>query len=200
MISASINTIICQRQPGSLRQRLRQLMSAIGLTDGRSAQQQRLFDEITVRYDNLIAGICLSFARSKEDFEDLRQDAYLNIWRGLGRFRAESAISTWIYRVTFNTCVSSQRKSAQTEEVSLRELYDELYCGNDDASTARYIQMYRLIGRLKPIDKSIMLMWLDEKSYDEIADVVGLSRNAVGLRIKRAKDQLAEMYDNSKTE
>ena len=60
-------------------------------------------------YDNLIAGICLSFARSKEDFEDLRQDAYLNIWRGLGRFRAERAISTWIYRVTFNTCVSSQR-------------------------------------------------------------------------------------------
>lgn len=199
MISASINTIYVSDSHRSLRQWLRQLMSDIGLTDDRGGQQ-RLFDEITVRYDNLIAGICLSFARSKEDFEDLRQDAYLNIWRGLGRFRAESAISTWIYRVTFNTCVSSQRKSARTEEVSLRELYDELYCGNDVASTARYIQMYRLIGRLKPIDKSIILMWLDEKSYDEIADVVGLSRNAVGLRIKRAKDQLAEMYDNSKTE
>ncbi|MDE6853468.1 MAG: hypothetical protein K2J38_00255, partial [Muribaculaceae bacterium] len=78
------------------------LMSAIGLTDRQSGQQQ-LFNEITVRYDNLIAGICLSFARSKEDFEDLRQDSYLNIWRGLERFRAESAVSTWIYRVTFNT-------------------------------------------------------------------------------------------------
>lgn len=199
MISASINTIYVSDSRWSLRQWLRQLLSAIELTEDHG-RQQRLFDEITVRYDNLIAGICLSFARSKEDFEDLRQDAYLNIWRGLRRFRSESAISTWIYRVTFNTCVSSQRKSARTEEVSLRELYDELYCGNDDASTARYIQMYRLIGRLKPIDKSIMLMWLDEKSYDEIADVVGLSRNAVGLRIKRAKDLLAEMYDNSKTE
>lgn len=108
MISASINTIYVSDSRWSLRQRLRQLMSAIGLTEDRG-RQQRLFDEITVRYDNLIAGICLSFARSKEDFEDLRQDAYLNIWRGLGRFRAESAISTWIYRVTFNTCVSSQR-------------------------------------------------------------------------------------------
>lgn len=158
---------------------------------------QAVFSEMMLDYDRMIAGICLSFARTKEDYEDLRQDVMLNIWRGLDSFRGESAASTWIYRVTLNTCVSRRRKTDRRADISLHELYETLYSTSSPVDRERYALMYRLIGRLRPLDKSILLMRLDSRSYDEIAEVMGLSRNAVASRIKRTKDALRDMYEQS---
>ena len=72
----------------------------------RVKNRERMFAELSRDYAGLIAGICLSFARSEEDFQDLRQDTFLNIWNGLAAFRRDSSLSTWIYSVTLNTCVS----------------------------------------------------------------------------------------------
>ena len=143
----------------------------------------------------MIAMICLSFAGSKEDFEDLRQDALLNIWRGIGSFRRDSSESTWVYRVTLNSCISSRRKlkSGGRQAEAHNEFYRELFEDSSAEEIERYELMYRLISRLSPLDKSVLLMWLDEKPYDEIAEVSGLSRNAVASRLKRAKERLATM-------
>lgn len=153
------------------------------------------FREITRNQSNLIAMICLSFAGSKEDFEDLRQDALLNIWRGIGSFRRDSRESTWVYRVTLNSCISSRRKlkSGGRQAEAHNEFYRELFEDSSAEEIERYELMYRLISRLSPLDKSVLLMWLDEKPYDEIAEVSGLSRNAVASRLKRAKERLATM-------
>lgn len=153
------------------------------------------FREITRNQSNLIAMICLSFAGSKEDFEDLRQDALLNIWRGIGSFRRDSSESTWVYRVTLNSCISSRRKlkSGGRQAEAHNEFYRELFEDSSAEEIERYELMYRLISRLSPLDKSVLLMWLDEKPYDEIAEVSGLSRNAVASRLKRAKERLATM-------
>lgn len=153
------------------------------------------FREITRNQSNLIAMICLSFAGSKENFEDLRQDALLNIWRGIGSFRRDSSESTWVYRVTLNSCISSRRKlkSGGRQAEAHNEFYRELFEDSSAEEIERYELMYRLISRLSPLDKSVLLMWLDEKPYDEIAEVSGLSRNAVASRLKRAKERLATM-------
>lgn len=176
-----------------LRLALMRVASAITGTD-REESRETLFAGITRDYSRLIAGICLSFARSREDFDDLRQDTFLNIWKGLGNFRRDSSISTWIYRVTLNTCVSFQRKSSRKDNLSTDDLYAELYDNSSPEDMENYRLMYRLIGELKPLDKSIILMWLDSKSYEEIADVTGLTRNAVSLRLKRAKEHLSDIY------
>lgn len=153
------------------------------------------FAEITATQGNLIASICLSFSRTREEFEDLRQDALLNIWNGLAGFRAESGTSTWVYRVTLNTCVSYKRRSLVSERQA--EAFDEFYRNLYDDATAeeqeRYMLMHRLIASLRPVDRSIILLWLDDKKYDEIAEVMGLSREAVAARLKRAKDRMAAM-------
>lgn len=156
--------------------------------------KQRLFNEVSRSHASLIARICLSFADSRDDFEDMRQDALLNIWRGLDNFKAQSALSTWIYRVTLNSCVSHHNKSTRRAAVSMRDLYAELYDNSSHEQMERYRLMYELIGKLRPIDKSIILMWLDSKTYDEIADVTGISHAAVATRIKRAKDTLRKLY------
>lgn len=176
----------------------RMLARALGADTMDAAQAEARFSEVTRCYRRLIAGICLSFSNCQEDFDDLQQDTLLNIWKGLPYFRSDSAISTWIYRVTLNTCVSFQRKSRKVDELSMQQLYMELYDNSQAEEIEQYSLMYRLIGMLKPIDKSIILMWLDGNSYDDIADVVGLSRNAVASRLKRAKDSLATMHENIK--
>lgn len=166
----------------------------------RVKNRERMFAELSRDYAGLIAGICLSFARSEEDFQDLRQDTFLNIWNGLAGFRRDSSLSTWIYRVTLNTCVSSQRKKSRCEEVSLVELYATLYEDSPAEDIERYNLMYRLIGMLSPLDKSIVLMWLDSKSYEEISSVTGLSRDSVASRLKRAKGKLSDFYNNIKND
>lgn len=153
------------------------------------------FAEITATQGNLIASICLSFSRTREEFEDLRQDALLNIWHGLAGFRSESATSTWVYRVTLNTCVSYKRRSRVSERQveAFDEFYRDLYDDATDEEQERYRLMHRLIASLRPVDRSIILLWLDDKKYEEIAEVMGLSREAVAARLKRAKDHMASM-------
>lgn len=162
------------------------------------ADREHVFFDVTERYGRLIAGICLSFAESKEDFEDLRQDVLLNIWRGLRNFRNESSGSTWIYRVTLNTCVSFSRKARRKDKISMSELYAELYDTSSIEDIERYRIMYDLVGKLKSVDRSVMLMWLEGKTYEEISAVVGLSRDGVASRLKRARDRLTEIYHNNR--
>lgn len=188
---------IADTLPLGLRLRLlaTRLMAAVSLDSGNRREAQRRFMDITRNQGNLVASICLSFARTKEEFEDLRQDTLLNLWRGIDNFREDSSISTWVYRITLNTCISSHKKhntsNRQTEVFN--EFYRELFDESNAEEIERYELMYAMIAKLPPLDKSVLLMWLDDKSYEEISEVMGMSRDAVASRLKRAKDKLASM-------
>lgn len=193
-------TTIPLRLPLAVRLRLfaaRVVALVQGDTEGLRSTEAR-FNEMLHTNNSLIASICLSFSRTKEDFEDLRQDSLVNIWNGINSFRGESLPSTWIYRVVLNTCVSYERKRqvGKKRAAIFNEFYRELFDESSHEDQERYEQMYRLIATLPPIDKSILLMWLDEKKYEEIAEVIGLSRDAVASRLKRTKDRLAEQASN----
>lgn len=184
--------------PLSLKIRLMLIRAAggfVGEKVGALTENERIFRDILHNYNNLVAGICLSFTSDSDDFKDLCQDTMLNIWRGIENFRHDSQLSTWIYRVTLNTCLTYQRKTRHrknTEEASL-EFYREIFSDSSREDIIRYKMMYSLIGKLKTIDKSMILLWLDEKSYEEIASVIGISRNAVASRLRRIKDRLSQM-------
>lgn len=178
-----------------LRMLAARMMAVVTGDTGSMRQAAQRFAAITASQGNLIASLCLSFARTREEFEDMRQDALLNIWNGLASFRAESAASTWVYRVTLNTCVSYKRRSRVSERQAeaFDEFYRDLYEDVSDEDQERYKLMYRLIASLRPVDRSIMLLWLDDNTYDEIAEVMGLTREAVAARLKRARDRMASM-------
>lgn len=178
-----------------LRMLAARMMAVVTGDTGSMRQAAQRFAAVTASQGNLIASICLSFARTREEFEDMRQDALLNIWNGLASFRAESAASTWVYRVTLNTCVSYKRRSRVSERQAeaFDEFYRDLYEDVSDEDQERYRLMYRLIASLRPVDRSIMLLWLDDNTYDEIAEVMGLTREAVAARLKRARDRMASM-------
>ena len=149
------------------------------------------FDNIVREHSLMITKVCYYFANNISELKDLRQDVLLNIWIGLEKFRNRSKLSTWIYRVCFNTCITYRRKNKQRKnEVPLSSV---LAIEDKPFDMEKYQEMHRLIGRLGSEEKAIVLMWLDENSYEEIADVVGLKRNTVATRLKRIKEKLVKL-------
>lgn len=147
------------------------------------------FSRLMTQHDDMISRICLSYSRTRAEYEDLRQDCYVALWQGLERFRGDAALKTWIYRVVLNTCVSTIRsRSRAPQRVDIADYADIV---DDTPERLRMVaEMHEMISRLPPLDKAIITLWLDENSYDEIADITGLSRNTVATRLSRAKEKL----------
>lgn len=151
----------------------------------------RLFESTVADNDAMIRRICLGYAHTAQDLEDLYQDVLVNIWRGLPSFRCDSSVKTWVYRIALNTCVSTLRiRSKQPQQASIDEVI--LVPDNSQEKKEAVMDLYECISTLSPLDKAIVMMWLDEYSYDEIADTVGLKRNNVATRLHRAKEKLKE--------
>ncbi|MDE6669926.1 MAG: RNA polymerase sigma factor [Muribaculaceae bacterium] len=152
------------------------------------------FTALVERQRQLIDRLCFAYARSAVEFEDLRQDTLINLWKAMPTFRHQSSEHTWIYRITLNTCVSALRlRSRQAPTTSLQSLYDVIDEPDDKASVIQ--QLHEAISTLSPLDKSIMLMWLDELPYDEIARITGLPRNTVATRLRRGKQRLRHIIE-----
>lgn len=161
--------------------------------------REREFGELMESHRGIVTKVCYMYARSQEEFKELYQEVQINLWQSMDKFKGLSARSTWIYRVSINTCISCYRRNRRHEDTlslsdeSMAELADH---ATDDQEHARCLrEMYALINRLPALDRAIMLMWLDEKSYQEIADVTGLTRTNVASRLNRCKQRLARMSD-----
>ena len=149
------------------------------------------FARIVREHKGTIYTVCYMFSKDEEEVADLFQDILVNLWKGFAKFRGESSARTWIYRVSLNTCISSERKKSKMQTVPL-SMDINLYEDTDDDS--RQIQMlYNRINRLKPFDRAIILLWLDNLPYDEIAAIVGITVKNVSVRLVRIKEELKQM-------
>ena len=157
-------------------------------------ERRRRFDSILATNHPMIKRIAFSYANSMQDYEDLCQDILLNIWKGIGEFREEAMVSTWIYRIALNTCVSTiRRRNREPDKVELSEMVAQVADNTENYSmNEELMELHQAISELGPIDKAVITMRLDERSYDEIAEVTGLSKSNVGVRLNRIKHHLAE--------
>lgn len=154
---------------------------------------ERDFASLIKQHSRIINKVSYFYATDKLPFDDLRQEIYVNIWLGLRQFRGDSKMSTWIYRVAVNSALMALRSSKpKIETVSLDFGLLELSSEIDDTQRENLQTLQSLINRLEDIEKAIILLWLDEYSYDEIADTLGLKRNTVAVKIHRIKDKLSK--------
>lgn len=161
----------------------------------RKDDKEARFIAMTDTYKEVIAKVCCIYVSNGATFDDLYQEVLINLWQGLDSFRGEAKISTWIYRTAINTCITWHRKN--NKHASSTSLESLLIEPADDNSGARKREQWQilqqLISYLGPIDKAIIMMWLDEMSYDEIAAVTGLSSKNIAVRIHRIKQKLSQM-------
>lgn len=149
------------------------------------------FAQIVKEHKNTIYTVCFMFSKDSEEVNDLFQETLLNLWKGLPAFQGKSNLSTWIWRVCFNTCISSERKKKKYTTVPLPadlNLFEE-----KDEDSRQIRMLYDRIHRLSPFDRAIVLLWLENMSYEEIASIVGISAKNVSVRLFRIKEKLKKM-------
>ena len=138
--------------------------------------------------------VCYMFSRDEDDVADLFQDIMINLWKGFSGFRGESSPRTWIYRVSLNTCISADRKKKRKGDTLPLDMSINMFDDSDeDMKQVRMLQ--NRISRLGPFDRAIVLLWLENLSYEEIASIVGITVKNVSVRLFRIKEQLKKMSD-----
>lgn len=152
------------------------------------------FARIVREHKGTIYTVCYMFSKDEDEVADLFQDILMNLWKGFERFRGESSIRTWLYRVSLNTCISADRKKRRNGESVPLDMNIDLF--DDSAEEMKQIRMLQdRISRLRPFDRAIVLLWLENLSYDEIGAIVGISSKNVSVRLFRIKEQLRKMSE-----
>ena len=152
------------------------------------------FARIIREHKGTIYTVCYMFSKDEEEVADLFQDILVNLWKGFAKFRGDSSIRTWIYRVSLNTCISADRKKKRRGETVPLDMKINLF--DDSAEDMKQVRMLQdRISRLGPFDRVIVLLWLENLSYEEIASIVGITVKNVSVRLFRIKEQLKKMSD-----
>lgn len=153
---------------------------------------EKEFAKIVRENKATIYTVCYMFAADKEEVDDLFQEILIALWQGLDSFRGESNIRSWIYRISLNTCISAERKKRRRVDSVRLDMNINLFADTDDDS--RQAQMLRQrIGKLGVFDRAIILLWLENLSYEEIGAIVGISAKNVSVRLVRIREQLKNM-------
>jgi RNA polymerase sigma-70 factor (ECF subfamily) len=149
------------------------------------------FGRIIRENKGTIYTVCYMFSKDKEEVDDLFQEALIKLWQGFSSFQGKSDLKTWIYKVTLNSCISIDRKKKNRKTQPLMEginLFDK-----NDADNKQTDMLHARIQRLQPFDRAIVLLWLENMSYQEIAQIVGIEVKNVSVRLYRIKEQLKQM-------
>ena len=153
---------------------------------------EREFEKIVAENKGTIYTVCYMFSNDSAEVADLFQEILINLWRGSGTFRGDSALNSWIWKVALNTCITFDRKKKRgitTEPLSMNiDLFDDADQDNRQVAILR-----ERISKLGPFDRAIVLLWLENLSYDEIGQIVGITPGNVSVRLVRIREQLKKM-------
>lgn len=137
--------------------------------------------------ERIILKVCNIYCREPEDREDLYQDILVQLWKSFPNFSRKSKITTWMYRIAFNTAVSrfrKEKKQPSQEQISDRFVTDSL---SEDENVSL---LYSGIDSLNKIEKAIITLYMDGIKYKEIGEIMGLSESNVGFKINQIKKKL----------
>lgn len=148
------------------------------------------FERLVMEHKSTIYSVCYMFTETKIEADDLFQEVLISLWQGKDSFRGDASLRSWVYRVSMNTCISYKRKKRiKTEPLE----FSTDIAAADTPESKQAKMLHDRISKLEPFDRAIVLLWLENLSYDEIAAIVGISTKAVGVRLVRIKDKLKSL-------
>jgi RNA polymerase sigma factor (sigma-70 family) len=156
---------------------------------------EREFVNTINQHQGIIHKVCRIYCNTQHDHDDLFQEIVLQLWKAFPSFRSESKISTWMYRIALNTAISGLRK----KKIALTELDDSLSFRLEDrpvpSREEELQELYKAIAQLSDIEKSIVLLYMEDKPYDEIAEITGITANYVAVKMSRIKEKLRTLIN-----
>jgi RNA polymerase sigma-70 factor (ECF subfamily) len=150
----------------------------------------------------IIQKICRLYGQTHRDREDLFQEIVVQLWKGVSKFRGQSKFSTWLYRVALNTAISDFRQkkkslSVSETEVDSLEIKSDFGDINSGADKQELLNaLYDAIGQLAEIDKALVMLYLENKSYEEMEDILGIKENNLRVKMNRIKEKLRSLTKN----
>jgi RNA polymerase sigma-70 factor (ECF subfamily) len=162
------------------------------MTDYRHKDQ---FLDILEKNIGIIIKIARAYSKTVSDREDLINDITLELWKSFGRFKGDSKISTWIYRIALNTSMNYKRKREKDRLFFMDDLkqIENLSWLIEQSDSSLSDILYQCIDELNQLNKAIILLYLDGNSHEEISDITGVSKTNVGTRISRIKEQIKNL-------
>ncbi|CAN5478074.1 RNA polymerase sigma factor [soil metagenome] len=152
------------------------------------------FLKIIEEHQNIIYKVCRMYRDNEADQEDLFQDIVLQLWKAFPDFRKESKVSTWMYRIALNTAIAVFRK--KTIPLDFKENIPEKFHPTEKNSPSENEEkMFAALRQLNDAEKAIISLYLEDYSHREIADIIGITENYVGVRISRIKTKLKNILN-----
>ncbi|MBQ6187181.1 MAG: sigma-70 family RNA polymerase sigma factor [Prevotella sp.] len=152
------------------------------------------FAQTVAEQKSTIYTVCYMFSQDADEVNDLFQEVLVNLWKGFEGFEHRSDVRTWVYRVALNTCISLDRKRRRSKSVKLT--MDINLFEDRDEDTRQVDILHKRISRLQPFDRAIVLLWIENLSYEEIGQIVGITAKNVSVRLFRIKEQLKKMSND----
>jgi len=145
----------------------------------------------------LIYKVCNSYCRDADDRKDLVQEVIIRLWQAFGNYNPDYKLSTWMYRIALNTAISHYRlgKRRNQSTISLSESLIDIADDNPEIALDENVkQLYQFINQLDELNRALMILYLDDNSYREIAEILGITETNVATRISRVKQQLKQQF------
>jgi len=154
------------------------------------------FQNIIEQHKGILYKVARAYCPNADDRQDLIQEIMIQIWQSKHRYNPEFNISTWLYRISLNVAISFYRKNTTraTMHTLLNEQAEQIPTEDKTAEEGKLYLLEKFIGELKEIDKALMVLYLEDKSHAEIAEIVGMSISNVGTKIGRIKEKLKTRF------
>jgi RNA polymerase sigma factor (sigma-70 family) len=160
--------------------------------------EAKQFEAEIKTHGNLLYKVCRMYAFNDEDRQDLFQEIVLQCWRSYPTFKGNAKISTWLYRVALNTAIAGLRKKKNEVTKYPGEIITDTIADDTSwiAAEEQLQQMYRAIGKLSEVDKAIVMLYLDDRSYEEMEEILGIKEATLRVKMTRIKDRLRQLAKN----
>lgn len=156
---------------------------------------QERFQALVDGHKKILYKVCNSYCRNRDDREDLAQEIVIQMWQSFDSFDQRYQFSTWMYRMALNVAISFYRREDTRSRHILSDELEMLNAADEGANETPEVQvLYELIERLEPLNKALVLLYLDGNSHLEIANVLGISETNVATKIGRLKEQMKQEY------
>ena len=158
------------------------------------AGKNRFLEQIEENQD-IVHKICRLYANNTDNRKDLGQDIICQLWKSYKSFRGESKFTTWMYKVALNTALLNlRRQRVRVRTESLKEHHTDIPAEADEKEKCGQInRLYKAISQLGKLDRAIIMLYLEQLSYKEISEVIGISKSNVSVRLARIKKKLKEL-------
>lgn len=157
--------------------------------------KEALFKDIFKSNSKRVYHLCYGYTGDPDAASDLMQETFMKVWQNLDKFRNQAMISTWIYRIAVNTCLSWLRTEKRQSKEELTDLIIENKKEEISEKNEQVTLLYKCIANLEENERIIITMVLDEVPYAEIAEIAGISEGNLRVKIHRIKHKLTEIYN-----